>query len=147
MNKFARITAIGVSAIIGVSALTACTSGTTPETTPSPTATSAAPLDRNAGTNYSMAEEVFIETYESEYGTLSGPDKDALLDLGYGTCDTLTAGASIEDIFMDLYDEGLNLDEMEEAGFIAGSAVVSFCPEFTEEMMDFANAAGAGEYV
>lgn len=56
--------------------------------------------------------------------------EDAAIDLGYGTCSALDAGASIPMVVMAGIEGAEGFYSDYEVGFITGAAIAAFCPEY-----------------
>lgn len=138
--KFNRRTiAMSAAALTTVGLLTACSTGTTPTAT-EPLAHQDAPSQSAPSTNGNIdAERAFVAAYENEFGSIDYQTTDSLIDLGYTVCDTFDAGFGFFEIAQMGIDEGI---PEYEAGFIVGSAVGAFCPEYTQDVYDAAESAG-----
>lgn len=147
MNNRFRTLAITTTAVLAIGTLGACSSVSdtatpTPTVTVTATPTPVAPLDREAPSGYT-AEALYVETYEAEFGSIDSTSEGILIDLGYEVCRSFDSGMTFWEIGQTGIDAGM--DEY-ETGFIIGIAAGAFCPEYTDDVMDAAQAGMAGDY-
>lgn len=120
---------------IGLLALTAC-GGTTTEkivympATDAPTTTVRVVKTTDAPIAAYSDDDVFLSSVRDLYGSYIGvPDQD-VIDAGRGTCETLRAGATAQDV-ADSANESADgdYDIYNLLSSVIASAVVTYCPD------------------
>ena len=75
--------------------------------------------------------EMYLDLVRDEYSELDSVPDRLLLDLAKNTCDLLDAGGTTDDLFNATQGTGI---ETEMAGFVTGSAIGIFCPEYADSL-------------
>ena len=124
MNKRAA-----AAALIATAALTLIGCGTsrsTPEVS--------APTTAYKRTTTTTASEygAFLSAAQDKYPSASDSE---LIDLGITTCETIEAVGSVLDMMLMIAeDPDWSLEEAEDAAFMMGLSVPTFCPEYLPEL-------------
>lgn len=94
----------------------------------------AGPASADAETLDELAYIMALDEEGIAYST-----EDNAIALGYGTCNALDAGASVEMVVLAGIDGADGYFSDYEVGYITGAAIAAFCPEYLDE----AGVAGA----
>lgn len=103
--------------------------GCTSTSDPAPTVTVTA-----QATPTQSIEDMIVDAYEQEYGSIGGVGREALVELSYTICEFLDKGNTVEDIMVAAQGTGLTYDQV---GFITGAAVTGLCQQHLPYLNDW----------
>lgn len=119
-------TIAGLLAATTLSLVSACSSGPAdPELVTQADRTFKA-MDAEQANPTTIKERAFVYIVKSEFPELDRMDKHELIDLGHSYCEFFDQGGDLTGLDEVVEQSGMTEDM---AGFIVGSAMVSFCPK------------------
>lgn len=118
-----------VAALIAVATLTLIGCGTSQSTPETSTPTTAY---KRTTTTTASEYGAFLSAAQDKYPAASD---SKLIDLGITTCETIeTFGSVLDMMVMISEDPDWSLEEAEDAAFMVGLSVPTFCPEYLPEL-------------
>lgn len=82
-------------------------------------------------------EMLFLSVLRDQEPVFAGIPDDLVLETAHATCEALDAGVSFEEIAATGIAEGSFTTA--ELGAMTGASVAAFCPEYEDEMRDYAD--------